>query len=268
MNKGVATLGNTVLQTAGGRIVLRGSAEPKGQNLQTDMLLRLEGVAIDSLFYIFDNFDQTTLQQKNIKGQLFANIKGSMLFNNKMELNPNTVVAQMDIKIENGELVGFEPLQALNKFVDGSALNHLRFKTLENSLSISQSVITIPDMEIRSNAINLGISGTHTFSQQMDYSIRVPWQNFKKEDKDARFGVIAEDTLRGNIYLTLTGTPDNMNVSYDKGAVKNRIKEGLRQEKQEFKNLFKKKENQPEHQPKRGSEEFFDFDKPAVEPED
>ena len=75
--------------------------------------------------------------------------------------------------IEEGELIDFEPLENLSSFVSIDDLKHVKFSTLENTIEIEDEVLTIPAMEIKSSALSVFLSGTHTFTQEIDYRIKL-----------------------------------------------------------------------------------------------
>jgi uncharacterized protein YhdP len=264
IDEGSLAISNTVFGIAGGKIAIMGVLKPTHQDtMGIAATLRAEQLEIDSLFELFDNFGQTTLTQQNIKGKLSTNIDAIVYTDRFFSLDKKRLKTSIEATIRKGQLINFEPVKALGKFIKEEKLRNLTFEELKNTILIENEVITIPDMNIQSNIIQLGIAGTHTFNQEMNYQIRVPWNNFKRRDKDEQFGKIAQDTVRGSIYLQMTGTPDNPKISYNTQMVKQRILEGLQREKEEFKAIFKKRPKMDTILPKKSNpatkEEFFDF---------
>src|SRR5690606_27430116 len=105
--------------------------------------------------------------------------------------------AQGNILVENGELINFQPMLALSRFIDVKDLQHLRFSTIENKIEIKNQMVYIPGMDIQSNALNLTLSGTHQFNNIIDYRIRMLLSDLlyrnSKRLGDERFGEIEDD---------------------------------------------------------------------------
>lgn len=258
---------------AGGKLVVNGNlnfASPSNIELTSETVL--DGIQVDSIFYMCDNFDQKFIVDKNLKGEITGNVDLFMSMNEKFSINDKSIVAKVDVKILNGELNNFEPMQSLSRFIEEKELEHVRFSELKNTIYIENRLITIPEMTIVTNVSTISVSGTHTFDQVMDYRLTVPLKNFKRKhkEKDEAFGAI-EDDKRGQsvVFLTVKGTTDNYKIAYDTKRTKNKIKEDIKKEKKEFLDIFKPKrrenisEDVPEpiedNQPKDDGPKFFDF---------
>jgi AsmA-like C-terminal region len=140
-------------------------------------------------------------------------------------------------------------------------LNKLRFADLKNDIHIENETIYIPQMEIKSNATTLQLSGTHTFDQHIDYRVSAPLRNKKKIDPDEAFGAIEEDTKgQTKIFLKIAGTTDKYNVSYDKDAVKRKIASDLKREVKELKEAFQLKGKKKKKELELEKDEYFDWD--------
>lgn len=258
-----AFLKNFSFNTAGGKISLSSLIYFKTKDIiELNTKATLTNIFIDSVFYISENFNQDFIQDKNLKGQFTGSIRLFFAINNTMEIHPSTVIATIDASITNGELNNFEPMKKLSRFVDVKELDNIKFSELKNKIYIENRKVVIPEMEIKSNASNISIMGTHTFDQEMDYKLKVPLKNFKKKpDKDEAFGAIEEDN-KGNsvLFLTIKGTTDKYKIAYDTKRTGQKIKEDLKKEKKELENIFKKKkEEQAEQFVNPDDTKFFDF---------
>jgi hypothetical protein len=242
----------------GGSLTLDGIVDAKNPKaIDVVSGFKLTGVHIDSLFYVFENFDQDFIQDKHLKGQATADINTEMNFNEKLKLFPETLIADISATIKNGELNNFEPLKSLNRYLDDEGLSRLRFGELRNDIHIENKVIIIPQMEISSNVTSIQLSGTHTFDQRIDYRVTAPLRNKKKIDPDEAFGAIEDDgSGRMKIFLKITGTTDDYDVSYDKQALKKNIASGLKQEVKELREAIKLKGNKKKKEAELSDEEF------------
>jgi hypothetical protein len=118
-------------------------------------------------------------------------------------------------------------------------LTNISFNTLENTFVIKQGVLTIPNMRIESNAMDLELSGTHSFEQQIDYRIKFDLRELLGEDRDAEFGKVIDDGTGAKIYLRMHGHLDNPIIEWDKSSRKQDIKEQLVHEKETIKSILK-----------------------------
>jgi hypothetical protein len=246
------------VEALGGTLTLNGILDAKNTKaIDVVSSFKLNGIHVDSLFYLFDNFGQDFIQDKHLKGEAVADVSLEMTLNEKLHLFPETLIADVSTTIRKGELNNFEPLQALSKYLDDEGLSRLRFADLRNDIHIENKTVYIPQMEIRSNVTTIQLSGTHTFDQHIDYRVVAPLRNKKKIDPDEAFGAIEQDA-RGQtkIFLKITGTTDNYDVSLDKAAVKQKIASDLKKEVQELKDAFRLKGKKKKKELELSDEEF------------
>ena len=205
---------------------------------------KIKGLDVRELFYQMENFGQTTLTDKNLRGRTDIDLQFASKWSSDLTINPERVMADGNIKIYNGELIDFSPVLSLSRFVKLSELQHIRFSTLQNNIQISSRKIFIPSMEIKSSALNLTASGTHTFSNMVDYSIKLLLSDVlgkKVKDQNTEFGIVEDDGLgKSSLFLRMTGDAGNPKFAYDKKAVMKKIQTDIKAEKQTLKEIFKK----------------------------
>ena len=231
------------LRAMGGAITLSGIVDarnPKAIDLSSSA--SFDGIHVDSVFYVFENFQQDFIGYEHLKGQAVADISMEGTLHEDLHLYPETLVADVHATIRNGELNDFQPLQKLNKYLDDEGLSKLRFADLSNDIHIENRTVYIPQMDIRTNVTTLQLSGTHTFDQKIDYRVVAPLRNKKKIDPEEAFGAI-EDDLKGRskVYFRITGTTDQYEVKYDKEAVRKKISGDIKKEVLELKEALKLK---------------------------
>ncbi|MCE7864975.1 MAG: hypothetical protein DYG99_15660 [Bacteroidetes bacterium CHB5] len=254
----VAVSRNITMRTMGGNLTLNGIVDAKNSKaIDVITTFKLDGQHIDSVFYVFENFDQTFIEDKHLKGRAYANVDLEMTLNEKLNLIAPTLIADISATIRNGELNNFEPMKKLNKYLDDEGLSKMRFADLKNEIHIEKQTIYLPQMEVKSNVTTIQLSGTHTFDQHIDYRVVAPLRNKKKIDPDEAFGAIEEDgTGKAKIFLKITGTTDVYDVSLDKDAVKKKIASDLKKEVQELKDAFKLKGQKKKKELELTEEEF------------
>jgi hypothetical protein len=248
--------------TMGGIMEMSGIMNARKPNrMELNSVAHLNKIAIDSIFYVFEDFGQDFLTFKHLKGDLFAQVNYELALTQNLDLIPESLTADISTTIRNGQLNRFEPMQRMARYLDGETLDNLRFSDLKNDIHIENKTIYLPEMEVRSNASNIKISGTHTFNQLIDYRVVAPIVNKKRRDSDEAFGAI-EDDGAGNpkLHLRITGSTSDYKISYDTEAVKKKIVNDLKKEVQELKNAFKNKGVEKKKELKLSEEEYFEWD--------
>lgn len=258
----VAVSRNITLHAMGGDITLNGIVDAKNPKaIDVISSFKLTGIHVDSIFHVFENFHQDFIMDKHLKGQTIADVTLEMTLTEKLNLIPETLIADISTTIKNGELNNFEPLQDLKKYLDDETLARLRFADLKNDIHIENKTIYIPEMEIRSNATVIQVSGTHTFDQKIDYRVTAPLRNKKKIDPDESFGAIEEDKSgRAKVFLKIIGTTDKFDVSYDKAALKKKLGNDMKKEIQELKEAFKLKGKKKKKELEVEKDDYFDWE--------
>src|SRR5688500_1970885 len=92
---------------------------------------RLNGIHADSVFYVFENFDQNFIIDKHLKGQAYADVALEFSLNQNLKLYQETLVSDISTSIKNGELNNFEPMKKLNKYLNDEGLSKLRFSDIK-----------------------------------------------------------------------------------------------------------------------------------------
>jgi len=217
-----------------------------GKEKKMEVAALLKTVNVRKLFQEFDNFNQDFIIDKNLKGKLTANINFSCNLTDEYAIIEKSILSNSKIHIANGELISFEPMQKLSKFVDVYELSHINFSDLDNEIFIQNKKIIIPQMHIKSSAMDLDIAGEHGFNNVFSYHLKLLMSQLlskkakKAKPENSEFGIIEDDgSNRTSLYLIIAGTPDNYRVSYDSESVKKHINERLKEEKENLKQIIK-----------------------------
>jgi hypothetical protein len=219
-----------------------------GKPLSIDADLNLKKININKFFYEFEDFDLEIIQSKNLKGLATASIKVHSIWDKYLAANTDALTAEGPILIENGELINFEPMLALSKFIDVNELKNLKFASLANTLSIKNRIVTIPAMQIQSSALNVDFAGTHNFDNIIDYRLKILLSDLiKKKSKrlgDEQFGEL-EDDGRGKtiLYIKMYGDAENPKFNIDKIGIKKKLADDLKKEGKAVKQVLKEEFN-------------------------
>ncbi len=257
----IATVEDVSMNTMGGKLFMSGSVMAR-HPVEREFLVdgTLESIYIDSVFYVFNNFNQKFLVNENLRGQVNATVNTYFKMDDNLHFNSSSLDTYVEVRIKKGQLMQFEPIHSLSIYLRNEDLTNVRFSDLQNNIRISDRTVYIPEMEIISSEYRINVSGEHTFDQVIDYHFRIPLDQFHRDDPDQRFGRIAEgDKGPPNLFLKMTGTAVDYQVSYDTRAVKEKVKDDLKREGKEIKELFKRREENTEKQLELEEDEYIDF---------
>lgn len=227
--------------------------------------LEADDIQMNSAFKSFNNFNQEAITAQNLQGQatIKANIGARM--SQALVIDPASIDLVASVEILNGHLKNYEPLQALSRFAELKELEDVQFSKLANTISIHNSVITIPEMTISNNVLDLELSGTHDFDNNIDYIIRLKLSDIlfakrKQKNTGGEFDEHLAVADRGDdhvIPVAITGTIDQPEISISGKGFSESISEDLKKQGQQLKDLFKK-DQKPDNQSGNGL--IFEWD--------
>ncbi|MBK7946299.1 MAG: hypothetical protein IPJ85_13770, partial [Flavobacteriales bacterium] len=134
-----------------------------------------------------------------------------------MKLDRDRIACTIDIAVDNGAIKEQAQLLAIadylrkNKlvspFVDTDELRkrltEIRFAKLENRIEIRDGAVHVPMMEVRSNALDIELAGTHWFDDRIDHRINFRLSDLFRLGKPTKdeFGPIADDGTGMRMFL-------------------------------------------------------------------
>lgn len=231
------------MQTNGGNLEAKASLLVDAKHYTLTSNVSSRNLKINEVLREFDNFDQKELTDKNLFGTLSAETDMVLVWDEKLNLLSEKLQLVSDISIKNGQLLNYKPLNALSRFVDVKELKDIKFSDFKNVVTVKNKVINIPAMELKNNALNLNLSGTHTFANYLDYNVKLSLNELlskKRKPQPNEFGEEDEKTNTLNLFITVKGPIDNLKFAYDKRAVKTKISQDIKVEKETIKEIFRK----------------------------
>jgi hypothetical protein len=179
-------------------------------------------INIQELFTAFNNFAQNFIVDKNIKGNLNGTIGFYAQWDSTLRFLPKSLEADGKLEITDGELVQFEPMMKLSKYINVDELRIIHFKTLRNDIHIQDRTVTIPEMDIHSSAFNISAAGQQTFDNLFEYRVNVLLSEVlfnkarKKKNEMNEFMVEDDPKSQTTIPLIIAGTPNDFYVKFDR----------------------------------------------------
>lgn len=180
-------------------------------------------VEIQKIMSSLNDFGQTFITQKNISGKAKVYVQATIPFNSKWQINSKGITALTALEIHDGRLESLSTLEDFGKYIHIEDLRDIKFQQLRNYLEIKNGSINIPVMFIQSSAVNLSISGEHTFDQRIHYDIKVNAgqtlaNKVKKRDILQSFKASRKSGWI-NMYYILNGTTSNVDYKQDRKMV-------------------------------------------------
>jgi len=175
------------------------SAELDMQDMNVDDL-DIEMQTGDTIYTLKENFD----------GLVSADGMAEIFISPDLKVDMASTTAIFNVRIEDGALINFTPLQAAARFLDNRDLNYVKFATLQNSfpLTLMDSRINVPLMNIESTAGQMLIEGEQGLDKSYLYLLRIPpslareaARSVLSDAKDKEEEDQIQEMRRGNFYV-------------------------------------------------------------------
>ena len=238
--KGFNMSGNSLDGNISGDFIF---TEPKNKHLMLLGDINFTKINIRNSFHAFNNYGQAFINENEIKGLGTAEVNIEAHWKPDFILDEEKLKLKSHLIIEKGELIDFKTLENLSSYVSVEELKHVKFSTLENNIEVENKIITIPNMEIKSSALSVFISGSHTFNQDINYDIKLLLSellstSFRK--KNTEFGEEEQDgKIFNTVYLKMTGNTEDPKITLDKIRFMEDVSDGIKVEKTNISNIIK-----------------------------
>lgn len=199
---------------------------------QIEAYLDCHNLDVEQFLAQCDNFGQENLKDRHLHGRLTSLFKVEAFWDEQGNFLTDKLFVVADVLLQDGELIGFEPLERFSAFIKIQDLRHIKFVDLRNQFRIEKSAFYMPAMFIRSNALNVIVSGYHSFNQDIDYKLKINVdqviaQKFKKFNPELT-AIKAKQNGLFNFYGRITGNVTKGDYKFKKG--KKDVKEPLEAE--------------------------------------
>ena len=207
------------------------------------------------LFKEWHNFQQSVITDQNLSGTAEASLDFQAPFDLRSGVVLKGIQSTISLKVYNGHLKNVESFKDIvsslrtktGKLVLGNnninefekKLSDLSFQTLENTIVISNGIIQIPKMKIVSSAMDMDVSGTHSFDNVVDYRFAFRLRDIKQQVKNTEFGQIIDDETGFRVYMRMYGPLENPKIEWDKTAKFEQVQLTILEEKQAVKSILK-----------------------------
>jgi len=179
-------------------------------------------------FRQMEDFGQEVLSYKNLDGTLNSKMVVSAEWDKEGEFDYDALKVLADVSATDGELNNFGMLEEFSDYVKIRDLRSIRFVDMRNWFEIKNQTLHIPAMLIQTNAMNMLLSGEHTFENRFDYSMKINagqvlFSKFKKHNPDLKPQPAKTNGLF-NLHYNVYGDFDDYQVKTNKRKVKDAFK--------------------------------------------
>ncbi|PLX24223.1 MAG: hypothetical protein C0599_02805 [Salinivirgaceae bacterium] len=210
---------NFDINTSGGHLSGNGVfLEQDNGEWYTTISANIDQIEIGTFFAQMNDFGQNYIVSDNLKGQLTASISSDFVFNPQFKVKTESIYLDADVEVVDGELINYKALEELSDFISVDELNHIKFNTLKNRISIHDNKIVIPQMQIQSSAIDIGVVGEHYFNDNIDYQISVGLTDvlFGKIPRKLRKDSKRRKNKKLTLFVDITGNINDPKISLSK----------------------------------------------------
>jgi hypothetical protein len=171
---------NVSLKHGEGSMFLQGFLQNDTSSNSFGLETQMSNINVSSLFYMFNNFGLQSITDKNINGNLSANINMEGRLTSNAQMVQDAFKSSINFNLKNGQLLNFAPFEQIHqKILKKRNLSEVRFADLHDSIEVRGETITINRMEIRSSVLTMFVNGIYNMKTGPDMSIQVPLSNLK-----------------------------------------------------------------------------------------
>ena len=114
-----------------------------------------------------------------------ADVKFNARMNDNLSIEAPSMWGDLAVKIKNGRLQNFEPMQNMSNFLFKKRdFTDVAFAEIDSHFFLLGSDLDINLMEIQSTVLSLFVHGRYSFTDSTSLSVQLPLSNLKKRDKD------------------------------------------------------------------------------------
>ena len=207
----------------GGSIDIDGTAYFKETtSLKTNVICN--DILAKEFFRQMEDFGQEVLSYKNLEGTLSTKMAISSKWDKTGNFSYDDLHVLADVTAKDGELNNFSMLEDFSSYIKVDDLRRIKFVDMRNWFEIKKQRIYIPVMLIQTNAMNMLLSGDHSFENEFDYNIKINAgqvlsSKFRKHNPDLEPQPAKTNGLF-NLYFNTFGDFDDYEVKTNKNKVK------------------------------------------------
>lgn len=171
------------------------------------------------------NFGQGVLKAENVAGRMDAKLAIDAYWDNNWNFLDKKLYVLSYLNVRNGYMKDLKMLEDFSTYVKIEDLRDIKFTNMENWFEVRNRSLRIPVMVIRNNALNMMVSGRHSFDNEINYNMKLNAANvvvsrFKKHNPrlDPQQDVDNNGFL--DLYFNMAGSLDDYKIQMSRKIVK------------------------------------------------
>ncbi|HSD14165.1 MAG TPA: AsmA-like C-terminal region-containing protein, partial [Flavobacterium sp.] len=198
-------------------INLNGIIDRTGKNDDFNLAVNVSKLDIRDLLYSFDNFGSSTINYKNITGNIDLNANLNGIVTDKGGIERNSLNGNLNFILKNGAFINFKPIENVGqKVFPKRNFKKVTFENLNGDFKISNRKVYISPMKVNTSVLNFDLSGVYALEKgtnlvvdvylrnpQKDKNIKNAKIRKKKRDEGLSVGLMAVDGPDGNVKIKL-----------------------------------------------------------------
>ena len=146
--------------------------------------LETEPLSIATFMETFDYFGQPSLKKASkVEGNIAVASELEILIKKETGFDPSTLKGFVYFELEEGRLKDFSPIQNIaNKIFRAERFEDIRFARVSDTLFINEKIVTIPQIEIQSNAFDFFVEGILGYEKNTNIWVSIPLRNLRRRN--------------------------------------------------------------------------------------
>ncbi|RZJ17385.1 MAG: AsmA family protein, partial [Acinetobacter sp.] len=159
---------------AGGNLNLTGNVKQLGAINKFTINSVISKVNVKEFFYAFDNFGQTSITNKNLKGYLSAKVNASGSMTDKGQVVSRAMYGQVIFNLSNAALIGFEPLKKVQKLAFANRdFSNITIDNLDGTFTLNGDRVLISPMLVNTSVLNFNMQGIYGLGAGTDIAMDI-----------------------------------------------------------------------------------------------
>lgn len=224
MSQNGIAIEHAMVKSADGTLQWNANIDQRGTVNNIELFADLSQVNISKFFYSFNDFEQTAISSKNIKGILNAKLETQLKITDDGEVIPGSVWGNAKFSLTDGEFNQFEPFKKIGKIMFKSRkLDQVSFKPIKSRLDFLGDKIKINPLYIESSAFVMRLEGIYGMNHSTNIWLDIPLSNklqdssvlnnqlrFEKNMKGIVLRLQAVDDSSGNVQIKFRSRTDTL----------------------------------------------------------
>jgi hypothetical protein len=209
-------INNVSLLQGGGSLSISGNIDQSGSMNRFAIKSNINNINVQKLFYAFNNFGQSTINDRNLRGTFFGSTDVTGTMRDDGQIVPGSFQGLVQFDIRDGALINFEPLQKAGAFAfPNRDFTNITFSNLKNTFDIQGNKVIIRPMRIETSVLNVFMEGVYGFTTGTNIALQVPLRNPQKDALLPDYGETGRFTK--GVIINLRAVDENGKVKFKLG---------------------------------------------------